>query len=133
MCILKKGVPFYWDEEKQRSFDVVKKSLASTPLLSPPYYNRYFLLYLETTESSIGMVFIQEDDDLQDHVIYYLSHSFLGLELKYSHVEKMTLAAFHVVQWLQHYIMLRQTTVIVDVNPFQYVLTQQIIGGRYNN
>jgi hypothetical protein len=50
MCILKKGVPFYWDEEKQRSFDVVKKSLASTPLLSPPYYNRYFLLYLETTK-----------------------------------------------------------------------------------
>jgi hypothetical protein len=79
------------------------------------------------------MVFIQEDDDLQDHVIYYLSHSFLGLELKYSHVKKLALATFHVVQWLQHYIMLHQTTVIADVNPFQYVLTRQIIGGRYNN
>jgi hypothetical protein len=87
MHLLKKGVPFYWDEVAQRSFDALKKALVSTPLLSPPNYNRDFLLYLEAVESSIGMVLVQEDDELQEHVIYYLSHTLMGPELNYSHVE----------------------------------------------
>jgi hypothetical protein len=56
--LLNKGVPFYWDEATQRSFDVLKKDLVSTPLLSPPDYNRDFLLYLVANESSIGMVLV---------------------------------------------------------------------------
>jgi hypothetical protein len=100
MHLLKKGVPFYWDEAAQCSFDALKKYLVLTPLLSPPDYNRYFLLYLVAVESSIGMVLVQEDDELQEHVIYYLSHALMGPELKYSHVENMALEMFHVVQRL---------------------------------
>jgi hypothetical protein len=33
---------------------------------------------------------------------------------------------------LQHYILFHKTIVIADVNPFQYVLTCHIIGGKYN-
>jgi hypothetical protein len=33
---------------------------------------------------------------------------------------------------LHHYILLCKTTVVADVNPFQYVLTRRIIGGKYN-
>jgi hypothetical protein len=71
----------------------------------------------------MDMVLVQEDDKLQEHVIYYLSHALIGPELKYSHVEKLALATFHVVQRLRHYILLCKMTVIADVNPFQYVLT----------
>jgi hypothetical protein len=104
MHLLKKGVPFHWDESTQCSFDALKKAIVSTPLIIPPYYNQDFLLYLAVAKSSIGMVLVQEDDELQEHVIYYLSHSLLGPELKYSHVEKLALETFHVVQRLQHYI-----------------------------
>jgi hypothetical protein len=54
MHLLKKGVPFYWDEATQCSFDALKKALVSTPLLSPPDYNRDFLLYLETTNHRLA-------------------------------------------------------------------------------
>ena len=101
----------------------MKCSLTSTPLLWPPDYKRYFLLYLVAAESTIDMVLVQEDDMLKEHVIYYLSRGLVGPELNYSHVEKLVLAAVHAFQWLCHYIMLRKTTVIVVVNPFQYVLT----------
>jgi len=78
------------------------------------------------------MVLVREDDELQENVIYYLSHALMDLELRYSHVEKLVLENFHAVQWLRHYILLRKTTVIAVVNPFQYVLTRRIIGGKYN-
>ena len=58
MRLLRKGVPFIWDDFVQRSFDALKKALVSAPLLSPPDYGRDFLLYLAAAESTIGMVLI---------------------------------------------------------------------------
>ena len=81
MRLLKKEVPFFWDDFVQSSFDALKKSLTSAPSLSPPDYSRDFLLYLVAVESTIGMVLVQEDDSLSKHVIYYLSRSLVGPEL----------------------------------------------------
>jgi hypothetical protein len=69
------------------------------------------------------MVLVQEYDILEEHMIYYLSRVLVGPELNYSHVEKHALVAVHAIQQFLHYIVLHKTTVIVIVNPFQYVLT----------
>ena len=45
MRLLKKGVPFIWDDQAQRSFDALKAALASTPVISSPNYQKDFLLY----------------------------------------------------------------------------------------
>ena len=78
------------------------------------------------------MVLVQEDEELQDHVIYYLSRNLINAEIHYSHVEKLALAIVHAVQHLRHYIFLRQTLVVAHVNPFQFILTRRMIGGKYN-
>ena len=101
--------------------------MLSTLLLHPPDYSRDFILYLATSESTIGVVLVQEDDNLQEHVIYYLSCALAGLELRYSHVEKLALVAMYAVQRLRHYILLRTMTVVADVNPLQYVLSRRIV------
>jgi hypothetical protein len=129
---LKKDTPFIWDERAQESFNALKKALVSVPLLKPPDYSRDYLLYIATSEDMIGMVLVQKDDELHKHVIYYLSQTLLNLELNYTHVEKLDLVVVHAVQRLRHYILICKTTVVVDVNPFQYILTRHIIGGKYN-
>jgi hypothetical protein len=43
------------------------------------------------SEGTVGMVLVQEDDELHEHVVYYLSQNLVGPELKYSHVEKLAL------------------------------------------
>jgi hypothetical protein len=73
MCLLKKDVPFLWDEAAQCSFDALKHALTTAPLLRPPNYNKDFLLYLAVVESTIGMVLVQKDDSFSKYVIYYLS------------------------------------------------------------
>ena len=55
----------------------------------------------------IGMVLVQEEEELQEHVIYYLSQNLIDVEICYSHMEKLALATVHVVQRLRHYIILR--------------------------
>jgi hypothetical protein len=86
MHLLKKDVPFHWDEAAQRSFKAFKCALTYTPLMWPPNYNKDFLLYLATGESTIGMVLFQEDYFLSEYVIYYLSQGLVGPELNYSHI-----------------------------------------------
>jgi hypothetical protein len=49
MSLLKKGVPFCWDEVTQRSFEELKHALTYSPLLSHLDYGKVFLLYLDAT------------------------------------------------------------------------------------
>jgi hypothetical protein len=102
------------------------------PLLKSLDYGRDYLLYVATSKEMIGMVLVQEDDDLCEHAIYYLSRNLVGPEIKYYHVEMLALASIHAVQRLQHYILILKTIVVFDVNPFQYILTRRIIGEKYN-
>jgi hypothetical protein len=46
------------------------------------------------------MVLVQEDDELHEHVIYYLSQNLVRPERNYSHVEKLALVVVHAVQHL---------------------------------
>jgi hypothetical protein len=108
----------------------LKHALRTAPLLQPPNYNKYFLLYLAVAKSTIGMVLVQEDDLFSEYVIYYLSRGLVGPELNYSHIEKCVLAVVHVVQWFCHYPLFHKTTIITIVNLFQYVLTQRVIDGK---
>jgi hypothetical protein len=130
MRLLKKDVPFLWDEAAQCSFDALKHALTIAPLLRPPNYNKDFLLYLAAAESTIGMVLVQEDDSFSEYVIYYLSRGLVGPKLNYSHLEKLALAAVHAIQRFRHYVMFRKTPIVAVVNPFQYMLTRQVIDGK---
>ena len=101
-------------------------------MLSPPDYSRDFFIYVVASMETIGMVLVQEDEELHEHVVYYLSLNLVDVEIRYSHVEKIALAIVHVVQILRHYILRCQTLVVSHVNPFQCILTRRMIGGNYN-
>jgi hypothetical protein len=63
MHLLKKDVPFIWDDQAQQSFDDLKHALTHSPLLHPPNYMRDYILYLVASISTIRMVLVQEDDN----------------------------------------------------------------------
>ena len=101
-------------------------------MLIPPDYSHDFLIYVATSQETIGMVLVQEDEELHEHVLYYLSQNLIDVELHYSHVEKLALATVHVFQCLRNYILLHQTLVVAHINPFKFILTRRMIGGKYN-
>lgn len=85
------------------------------------------------SEDTIRMVLVQEDESLQEHAIYYLSRSLVEVELSYAHVEKLSLVAIHKAQRLRHYLALCKTYVVACLNPFQYILSHLMIGGKFAN
>ena len=93
-------------------------------MFSPPDYIHYLLLYVAMYQETIGIVLVQEDDDLQEHIVYYLRWNLIDVELRYSHVEKLSLANVHAIQGLRHYILLRQTIVVAHINQFYFGLNK---------
>ena len=106
--------------------------LVNAPLLHPSNYHRDYSLYLDTAFSTISMVSIQDDDDGDEHVIYYLSCNILNIETHYAHVEKLALVVVQVVQCFRHYILFRTVNVIYDCNHMTYILTRQLLRGKYS-
>ena len=55
-------------------------------MISPTDYSHDFLLYVAASMETIGMVLVQEDEELQEHAIYYLSWNLIDVEIHYSHM-----------------------------------------------
>ena len=49
------------------------------------------------SESTIGVVLVQLEDKLMEHVIYYLSRALARPEFRYTHDEKLALVAVYAV------------------------------------
>ena len=79
------------------------------------------------------MVLVQDNIHGQEHVIYYTSKNLLDTWNCYSRVENLALAMVIVVKKFRHYILLLTTTVLEDQNPMYYILTRQVLGGKYSH
>ena len=58
MRLLKKGAPFYWNDQAQWSFEALKKDLTINLLHSLLDFSSDFILYFATSDSTIGMVLV---------------------------------------------------------------------------
>ena len=65
-------------------------------------------------------------------MIYYASKNIMDFETRYSRVEKLALAMVIFVQKFCHYILLHETTILANQNPMYYILTHQVLGGKYS-
>lgn len=57
-CLLKKGVPFHWNQVAQASFDALQDSLIKESLMYTPNYQKDFNLYLAVVDTTITMVLV---------------------------------------------------------------------------
>ena len=130
--LLKKEVPFHWDQVAQASFDVVEDTLVRASLMHPPNYQNNYFLYIVAAEMTISMVLFQVENGIE-HSIYYLSRNLNDTEVKYSYIEKIALASIQVFERFRHYILFWKIIVISDCNPMNYILSRQLLGESIQN
>lgn len=129
--LLKKEVPFNWDQVAQASFDALNESLIKASLMYAPDYQKDFKLYLAIANTTIAMVLVQEDKGIE-RPVYYFSRNLNYTKSKYSYVEKLALSTVQAIQIFRHYILFRKTTILLDCNPMTYILLRQLLGGKYS-
>ena len=106
--LLKKGVPFNWDEDCQRAFDAIKKLLQNPPVLATPVKGKPLILYIAASAHSVGALLAQENCQGKEQAAYSLSRRLLNAECNYSPIQKICLALVFVAQKLRHYFLAHQ-------------------------
>ena len=104
--LLKKEVPIVWNEQCQEVFEKIKNYLMKPPILVPPVLEKPLLLYLTTTNTTMGALLAQYLEEFRkENAIYYISKKMLAYEEKYSPLEKTCVTLVWATYKLRHYML----------------------------
>ena len=113
-----------WTEECEESFCKLKELCSNTPVLAYPDYMKNFKLYMDASESGLGAVLTQVQEDGKERPIAYASRTLSKSEWNYDAHKLEFLALKWSVTDLFHEYLYRGTfDLYTDNNPLTYILT----------
>ncbi|KAM2941448.1 hypothetical protein COP2_030685 [Malus domestica] len=127
--LMKKDVPFVWDEACHNAFESIKKYSSSPPVLGAPVPGKPLILYIAAQESLVRALLEQENESQKERALYYLSRTLTGAELNYSPIDKMCLALVVAIRKLRHYMHAYTIHLVAKVDPVKYVMSKPILTG----
>ncbi|XP_057803083.1 uncharacterized protein LOC131018370 [Salvia miltiorrhiza] len=128
--IMKKGIPFEWNESCSTAFNSIKAYLMKPPVLAAPVAGRPLILYIAAQERSMGALLAQDNESGKENALYYLSRTMTPNELNYSPIEKLCLALIFSIQKLKHYFQAHTVRLISKANPLKYVMSRPVLSDR---
>eukprot|EP00253_Pinus_taeda_P003438 PITA_03438 len=102
--MLKKDSQVKWTEEAVKSFNLVKLSLSSTPILISPDYTQDFILFSFASEHSLAAVLMQKREGVEKAIAFF-SRIIRDGALKYNITEKQALALVKALKDFRVYIL----------------------------
>src|ERR1044072_1851362 len=100
--LLKNNTKFEWSEDCERAFQELKSAFAAPPILRKPVFGVPLILYISVGHTSVGAVLVQEMEK-QTQLVYFVSHTFQGAEIRYQKIEKAALAVLMASRKLRPY------------------------------
>ena len=130
--LLKKDVPFQWNEKQQQAFDEIKRSLSSAPILALPNSERAFSVVCDASDFAIGSALMQEDDQGHDRVIAYESRQLKAAERNYPVYEKELLSVKYALEKFRvHLLGQRPFIVYTDHASLRFVTQSKTMTQRH--
>ena len=90
--LLKKEIPFHWNEAQESSFRRLKEALTNAPVLAFPNYEVPFVLCTDASAKGLGAVLMQPDTNGKNHAISFASRTLTIPEVNYSVTHQEALA-----------------------------------------
>ncbi len=95
--MLKEKGPAVWRQVQQEVFDIIKNKLAIKSIKTHPDFNKLFKLYTDASDTGLGVVLTQDDEEGKERVIVYESRRLSTPERNYPTTEKKCLAIVWVI------------------------------------
>ena len=90
--LTERAAPFRWTAQYQAAFEELRQRLVAAPILAHPDFNRQFILDTDASDTGLGAVLSQVDDEGQEHVIAYGSRLLSKAERQYCVTRRELLA-----------------------------------------
>ncbi len=102
--MLKEDGPAVWGQAQQEAFDIIKNKLATEPIRAHPDFNKSFKLYIDASDTGLGAVLAQDDEEGRERVIAYEARRLSAPERNYPTIEKECLAVVWAIQKFKQYL-----------------------------
>lgn len=127
--LLKKDVPFNWQNEHQLAFEQLKNCLTTAPILSYPDFTKPFVLTCDASNFAISAILSQGPIG-NDKPIAYASRTLNKAECNYSTTEKECLAILFGTKVFRPYLYGRQFKIITDHRPLKWLFNHKDPGSK---
>jgi hypothetical protein len=127
--LLAKDVPFDFNDKCLMAFEILKKTLTSTPIIQPPNWGLPFEIMCDASDYAMGAVLGQRVEKLP-HVIYYASKTLNDAQLNYSTTEKELLAVVFALDKFRSYLLGSKVVVYSDHAALKYLLSKKYAKSR---
>lgn len=96
----------------------------------PPIQGKPFILYISATNTSLGALLAQHDENNKERAIYYISRALVSYEMNYTIIEKACLALVFSSQKLRHHMLAHSIKIVANIYPLKYLLSKATLTGR---
>ncbi|GJV63976.1 putative nucleotidyltransferase, ribonuclease H [Tanacetum coccineum] len=123
--LMRKGEKFVWTDERQESFEELKRRLVSAPILTLPSGSDGFQIYSDASKKGLGCVLMQHGK-----VIAYASRQLKPYEVNYpTHDLELATVVFAMKIW-RHYLYGEACDIFTDHKSLKYIFTQRELNMR---
>eukprot|EP00731_Ephydatia_muelleri_P024410 Em0016g681a len=120
---------FSWTAQCTMAFQELER-LTTPPVLAFPQFDREFLLATDASDSAIGAVLSQVDDNGTEKIIAYWSRQLTKAERNYSTIEREALAIVKAVKEFYPYLYAHDFILQTDHQPLVHKNNLRDVGGR---
>ena len=127
---LKKDVEFFWDDESQKSFELLKEKMVTAPILIFPDWSKVFHVHVDASGIVLGVVLAQPGEGDIDHLVAFSSRKLSSAECNYSTTEREGLAMVYALQKYRHYLLGGHCKMFTDHSDLKYLVNKACVGGK---
>ena len=112
--MMEKNAKFKWTSESGKAFALLRKELSTTPVLAYPDFSKQFIVDPDASDSGIGAVISQVDDQGTERVVAYGSRLLSKPERQYCVTRRELLAAVFFIDQFRPYLLGRHFLLRTD-------------------
>ena len=138
--LTRKDVPFEWTPICQESFELLKASLMTEPILTYPDPNHPYVLFTDASKYAWACVLTQEKTHQIEgkevkilHPITYMSGLFHGSQINWACLTKEAYAIYMSIKKLAYYLEDANITLRSDHLPLKKFLVKNTLNSKVNN
>ena len=131
--LTKEGKRPQWTQVHTDAWQELQRRLASAPVLRQPDPERRFFIDTDASNTGVGAVLLQKDDEGNAHPVAYASRKMTSAEMLYSTREQEALAIIFAIEKFNDHIRGRRFTVVTDHRSLSWLMKMPVLKGRLLN
>ncbi|XP_074374763.1 uncharacterized protein LOC141715183 [Apium graveolens] len=122
--LLEKDVTFKFNEECLATFEILKKKLTTTPVITAPDWGESFEKMCDASDYAVGAILGQRKKNIF-HVVYYTSKTLNDAQLNYTTTENELLAVVYGFEKFRSYLLRTKMMVYTDHASIKYLVSKK--------